>query len=255
MFKCKLKIDGRLKKLSKKNGLHLKEIGEIFSKLAKCLENDNIKFTLTDIQDSSYTPVIETESEEGVEKFKAIHQRILTQPVEDLDFDEQEYAKTINKLLFERGIYIQAENDKDDKVIEVQSIRKGTGRYFSSITTITGKIVSIVGKNEKNPYITLETSQKKDYKVFISSEQENKLSTFYKNGIVRLRVKIKVDSWEHKEINASLFDFEIPEKRSFLDAIKETQKEFGDVFKHISDSAKLLRELRNENPPLNETSS
>lgn len=249
MFKCRLKIESRYKKLSLEDGLSLKEVGEIFSKLAKCLEDkDNIKFTLVGVDNTSYTPVIETDELKGVEIFKKIHLDISKKSFDELTNEEQDYASSLNTLLFEKGIYLKAINDNDKEEIEISSISKPGIRNYSSITTITGTIVSIVGKNEKNPYITVTTSFGKDYKIFIKKEQEKELSHFYKEAVLRLRIKQKIDSWTNKELDSILFDFEKPDSRNFFDSVIKTKEEYGDIFLHIKDSATLIRELRNAPP-------
>lgn len=244
MFKCRLKIEGRYKKLSLKDGLKLGEVGDLFSKLAKCLESKGAKFTLIGVDDTSYTPVIETERAEDIVIYKELHNDIQKKPYSELTNDEQEYASCLNSVLFANNLYIKATNDKDTEEIEISSITKSGARNYNSITTITGTIVSIVGKNEKNPYITVVTSLGKDYKIFIKGEQEKELSHFYKEAVLRLRIKQKIDSWTNKELDAVLFDFEVPKARNFLESVKQTKQEFGDIFIHIKDSAKLIRDLR-----------
>jgi len=76
MFKCRLKIEGRYRKLSLKDGLNLGDVGDLFSKLAKCLESKGAKFTLIGVDDTSYTPVIETENAEDIVIYKELHNDI-----------------------------------------------------------------------------------------------------------------------------------------------------------------------------------
>lgn len=244
MFKCRLKIEGRYRKLSLKDGLKLGEVGELFSRLAKCLESKGAKFTLIGVDDTSYTPVIETENVDDITIYKELHSDIQKKSFDELTSDEQEYASYLNTILFEKDIYIKATNDKDTEEIEINSITKPSFRNYNSITTITGKIVSIVGKNEDKPYITVITSLGKDYKISLNTDQEKELSHYYKDAVLRFRIKQKIDSWTNKELYAVLFDFEKTEPRTFLESILKTKEEFGDVFIHIKDSASLIRDLR-----------
>lgn len=247
MFRCKLKIDGHERKLSLENGLSFGELGELLSKLSKCIETDGIKFTLIGIENSSYTPYADTEEIEGVEKFNEVHRHILNKDYEQLNENEQSYADYLNTTLFERGIYIQTSNDKNDEKVEVNSIKKKkiSKKNYSLITTITGKIVSIVGKSEDNPYITAQTSQLADYKIYIKPEDERKLFKFYKEFNIRFRIKLKKDLSSDKFIECNLIDYTIPKHKNFKDALEKTQLEYGDIFANIQDSAKAIRDLRN----------
>jgi hypothetical protein len=244
MFKCRLEIDGRYTKLSLEKGIYLKELTELLGKLAKCLETDDIKFILTGIEGNSYDPIIETPTIEGVDKFYDIHNTIQQQDYEDLPEEYQGYADALTKILFENGIYIKATSDVNDRKIEIDTIKNTvTHHSYTVVTTLTGKIVALVGKNEKNPYITVEDFRGKTFKVFIKSEQERELSKFYKDFNIRFRVRIKNDASD-EFISATLFDFTVPKYKTFDEAVNAVKAAYGDIFSNIADSAKAIREIR-----------
>ncbi len=240
MFRCKLKIDGQHKKLSLKDGLSIKELGEILSKLAKCLEKDGVKFILVDVEESSYTPCIETVDQEGEQRFNELHSLIRQGSYDDLSNEQREYADTLKRVLFDKGITLSAIDSKNEE-IPIKSITKKSFK-FTSITTVTGRIVSLSGANEKAPNFTLKTARE-TYKINISVEQEKSLKKFYKEGKIRARIKLPIKSTNENSF-ARLIDYEILGNARFIDSIKATTEKFGDIFKNIQDSAKLLKELR-----------
>src|ERR1051325_7799435 len=119
MFKCTLRIESKYKKLSLEDGISFKESTTLFSKLVRCFENENVHFTLIGIANTSYAPVLATDEKQDVIKFKNIHKKIGTSDYYDLTPSEQDYADSLNELLFEKGIYIQALNDDDNEPIEI----------------------------------------------------------------------------------------------------------------------------------------
>lgn len=239
-------MEGRFTKLSIENGISISDLGTILVKLGKCLEYNDVKFTLVGVENTSYTPLVDTEDEAGVEAFKSIHSEIGNNDFNDLPKEYQEYADALNDILFENGIYLEATNTKDNIVIPLSSIaHQATIHTYFSITSIYGTIVSLIGKNEKSPYITIKTTHGIDFKIFVKSDQEKKLKQFYKEDTIRFRVRQKISTKDNKPIEGTLLDYLVPERISFSDALQKAKSEFGDVFSHIDDSAELIRQLRN----------
>lgn len=247
MFKCKIELEGSLKKLSLEDGLHLKEFGELISKLAKCIENDNIKFTVTGIEGNSYDAIVETDTIEGVEKFYEVHEKIKDEEYEELPDEYQEYANCLQRICFRNNIILKASSNALERTpVEIRYLKNANTDFdYSVITSITGKVVSLVGKNENNPYVTVETHRAEPLKIFVKGEQERTLSKFYKDYFIRFRIKTKRDS-QGEFKSAVLIDFTVPKYTNLKTALEDVKQEFGDVFANIKDSAKLIRELRND---------
>lgn len=245
MYQCRLKIDGRDKKLSFKDIISFKAASELLLALSKCLEKRETKFILKSIEESSYCPVLETEEEADIEKFKSIHKDLKNHDFQHLESEEQEYATYLNKILFKNGLCIKATNSFDDTEIDLIEIDKPPKNHFSSFTSLQGQVVLINGKNEKNPYIVIKTSNKDEYKIRVNESQEKQLKKYYKEGSIRVRIKAHFTTNFENKADAILVDFDVPRNISFNDAISDTKARFGDIFKGINDSAQLIRDLRN----------
>jgi hypothetical protein len=244
MFECRLKIDGLHRKLSLEDGLNIKDLSEILTNLSKCLSEKSAKFILTKIVESSYMPVIETYDTESIDIFNEIHENISSGNFKELPSSYQEYAKSLNNILFKNGLYIEVSNSNNEVNTKLTAVEIDKEITYSSITTLTGRIVSLIGKNEKDPHIAFKTLRGVDYNILVSPEQEKSLKNFYKESQLRLRVKIKIDATTSAVSKTNLIDFEALGDIDFLDAIDIVKNDFGDIFININDSAQLLRNLR-----------
>lgn len=245
MFTCKLQIEGLYRKLSLEDGLNLKDLTELLSKLSRCLGKSASKFTLTTIENTSYSPVIETDDSEVVDGFNEIHKLISNTEIERLPKEHQDYAIALNKILFKNNLYITTHNSKDESSVKLTSLTKlDSKQYYYIITTIHGKLISLYGKNEKSPYIALKTRTGIDYTIHVTPNQEKEVSSFYKGLSLHLRVRLKKDVKNGNILHADLIDYTIPENISFFQIIENVKREYGDIFKNVSDSAKHLQEIR-----------
>lgn len=248
MYNCRLKIESRYKKITLEEGLSLQELGEILVKLSKCLEVKNVKFIITGIEHKSYTPIVSTEKEEDAKKFNLIHSDIFSLPFDELSFDEKNYASALNKILFERGLFLTVNNQIDEADIVLKDINKSKSKNYNTVTTINAKIVIVNGRDEARPYITIKASNNTIYKLSVNPEQEKSLSGYYKDSTIRFRVRLKSNASfpvESTEVSGKLLDFSIPSKKVFTESLIEVKNKYQSLFSNIADSAKLLNELRN----------
>ena len=247
MYKCKLQIEAKDRKLSNEDGINLKDLNDLLSKLVKCLGNKATLITLVDIENSSYTPTLETSGEDVVDRFNEIHEAVSDTDFKHLPKDEKDYASALNRVLFERGLYITASNTRDEKSIKLKGIgKKNTKNYYFNINTITGQIQALYGKVELNPHVFVRTGNGFEYSIYVTPEQELKLSPFYKNTNIRFRIRSRIDVNTGDNLQANLIDFTPLSDKSFYSTIQDVKNEYGDIFKNIEDSAKLLQNLRND---------
>ncbi len=246
MFTCKLQIEGLYRKLSLEDGLNFKDLTELFQKLSKCLGKEANKFTLTHIENTSYSPLLETDDLEVVNSFNVIHEYISATEVERLSKEQQDYARALNKILFANNLYLTTHNSNDETSFKLTGLTKlDSKQYYFSITTLYGKVVSLYGKNEDRPSIAIITSSGQDYYINVTPEQEKEVSHFYKGLNLRLRVRLKKDIKDGNVLQCNLIDYTIPNDLTFLQSIENVRLEYGDIFKNISDSAKHLNDIRN----------
>ncbi len=242
MFKCKLEIDNRYSKLSLEKGVYLTALAEILSKLAKCIETETIKYTLYTIEGNSYDPILITETEEGATRFNDTHRDITEKEPDQWTASEREYAIALNVLLKETGIYIKASTDLGGEAIEINDVKlKRKLNKYSSITTLTAKIVGIDGKNEKKPYLILEDFRSKKIRAFINPEHEEKLASYYKRQAIKFRLRLSTEVVGTIDYGR-VIDFIIPEPVNLKEKIKQIRESFPDIFSNIADSANLLRQ-------------
>jgi hypothetical protein len=246
MYTYKLKIEGNQRKLSNEDGLNLKDLTNLLSKLIKCLGSNAYLFTLSDIENSSYTPTLKTPVEEGIDLLDEIHEAVAKNEIENLSTDYKNYALELNKVLFERGLHITLINSRDEKIIKLSGLTKdSTKGYYYNLTSVTGKVISLYGKVELNPHILVRTGNGFEYSIYVNQDQEIKLGGFYKNTTIRFRIRSKIDGVTGKAIQSNLIDFTPLNSSNFYSAIQNIKSEYGDIFKNIEDSAKLLQNLRN----------
>ncbi len=246
MYKCKLQIEGLYRKLSLEDGINLKDLAELLTKLSKCLGKNSNKFILTDIENTSYSPIIDTDDLEVVEDFNKVHQIISETELERLPKDFQDYAKSLNKILFANNLYITTHNSINERSIKLTALTKlDAKQFYFSITTLNGKIVSLYGRNEDKPAIAVKLASTEDVIINVTADQEKEISNFYKGLNLRLRVRLKKDIKNGNIIGAALIDYTIPNELSFLESIERVKLEYGDIFKNVLDSAKHLNEIRN----------
>lgn len=242
MTKCRLEIDGRYEKLSSTNGLTIEELGEILHTLGRSLGKSH-KYTLTGIEFNSYDPVIETD-EEGATLLLDANELIATKDYDDLPVELQHYADALEKILKERGVSLNVTSENSDRKIKITEIKRANFKpTYHTITTITAKIVSINGKNEAQPYLTIEDYRGKTIRLNIKSNQESELSQFYKKFYIKFRVRVN-RNLQTEQQNATLLGFTIPEHNTLFDSINSAKEKYGDIFLNIIDSAKAIRELR-----------
>jgi hypothetical protein len=246
MFKCRLEIDSKIEKLSAENGLTIQELGGLLLKLGKCIENKGHKFILTGLDFHSYDPVFVTDTLEAADEFLDIHETVITTDYEDLPFEYREYADELDYILKERGVYINATHEKSERKIEITEINKAkVGKSYHTISNITAKIVSINGKNESEPYIVIEDYRGKLVRVNIKAIQESELSQFYKKYFIRFRIRIKRNPSSKLQVG-SLLAFNVPAFKTLAESIEAAKAKYGDIFSNIIDSAKAIKELRED---------
>ncbi|MGZ3767544.1 MAG: hypothetical protein ACXVA2_22970 [Mucilaginibacter sp.] len=229
------------------DGLNLKDLASVLEKLSKCLGKDANKFTLTEIENTSYSPVLETDDTEVVSNFNEIHKAISNTELERLPKDYQDYANTLNKILFVNGLYLTTHNSIDESSTKLTSLTKlESNQFYYSITTLSGKLISLYGKNEAKPSIAIRISNGEEFTIHVTPSQEKEVSEFYKGLNLRLRVRLKKDIKNGNVITASLIDYTIPTDLTFLQSIERVQLQYGEIFQNINDSAKHLNEIRNQ---------
>lgn len=246
MYKCKLQIEATDRKLSNEDGINLKDLSELLSKLIKCLGNKASLFTLVDIENSSYTPTFETDVEAAVDEFNLIHESVNDINPQQLPKDQREYASALKRILFERGLYITASNSKDERSVRLIELSKHKKKgYYVSITSITGKLKAMYGIVEYNPHVFVITPNGYEHRIYVTPKQELELSHYYKNINLKFRIRNKIDLLSGDTIQSNLIDFEPLSDNNLYSTIQNVKSEYGDIFKNIEDSAALLQDLRN----------
>lgn len=244
LFKCNLKIESNSHKIQPHEGLSINELSDILTKLSKCITNKKSKLILTNIIFESYSPELSAEVEEVIFEVEDVHRQIATQDFFKLDAPLQNYAKSLKDNLFDRGLYLSYFDKKNTEPIVIKKIDATKKTPYSSITTINAKVTAVDGKGKK-AFIIVEAITGKRVKLFIDSVQEAELFKYYKGLNVRLRVKLKAECDEDGQQQGRLLTYFVPEDKDFLTAIKDTNKNYPDIFSGITDSVKLLEELRN----------
>ncbi|QEM07445.1 hypothetical protein DIU31_029555 [Mucilaginibacter rubeus] len=245
MYRCKLQIEGNNRKLSNEDGINIKDLTELLSKLIRCLGDKAATFTLIDIENSSYSPTLDTDDEVGVDKFNEIHEAVGDNNFKRLPKYEKDYAIALNKLLFEKGLHITVSNTRDERKIKLSSLTKKEDKnYYYSITSITGQVQALYGKVEANPHVFVRTSNGFEYSIYVTREQELQLSKFYKNANIRFRIRSRIEIANGEATQSNLLDFTLLNDK-FYNTVQNVKKEYGDIFDHIEDSAQLLQNLRN----------
>jgi hypothetical protein len=247
MYQCKLKIDGNNRELTLTDGLSMKDLSELLNKLAICLKNKGATFYLTSIEDNCQMPIIDTKNEEDVDDFNSLHDKLENFPFERLPKEYRDYGNSLNKLLFKNNMHITTINSKNETSFKLTSINKAkTKKFYYTIKTLTGKIVSIYGKNEKYPSIAFRSFDDKDYTIYITQEQEKNIGQFYKEKTVKIKSKFRIDIETKRHIYGDMINLEIKSTVPFFDQLDILNKSNISFFDDIDDSADFIKQLRYE---------
>jgi len=247
MYQCKLKINGNDRGLTLTDGLSMKDLSGLLTKLSNCLKNKGANFYLTGIEDNCQMPVLDTLNEEDVNDFNLLHDKIENFPFERLSKEDKQYGNMLNKVLFQHNMHMTTINTKDETSFKLTALNKSkTKKFYYSIKTVTGNILSIYGKNLKYPSIAFRSHDGSDYTIYITQEQEKSISQFYKEKTVKIKAKFRIDIASKRHIYGDMVSLVAKNSLDFfgqLDEIKASEIKF---FENINDPAEYIKQLRNE---------
>lgn len=213
-----LNINDEQGNLTVEDGLPFGDLGSLIKSLDGAIKStDKQKCTLFAIDNHGYTPHFITKSDKLYENFISVHTNIYEKSIEDLSYNESEYAKTLKKILKE-GQYIQAidANYKTICTIKQKDIEKAIDSYFN-IVNKTGIISEIGTKDKSKPNHIYVYGL--DYKIYITEQQDSALKNFYKSGKLDFKLRQRVSVETGKIQSAKLLSFKTKNDLSFTESL------------------------------------
>ncbi|MBS1630005.1 MAG: hypothetical protein JST27_08085 [Bacteroidetes bacterium] len=221
-FDFALNINSDAGALSPDKGLDIKQLGPLAQSLGVAIDDgQNSLCTLHDIQNHGYTPHFLTESETIYNNFISVHRNIYERGTSDLSRAERSYANILKRVL-KRDQYVQPLDVESKPICKIYRTEIKTDiPHFHSITNVTGIVSEIGGERiDQTTHILLHGL---DYRIYITVEQDEQLSPYYKKGVIEFKLKQKRNTKNGQVTSARLITFKVKPANSLYDVLNGLQ--------------------------------
>lgn len=225
-FDYVLRFDDEQHSLNARNGIPLEKIAPLLQSLYKTLHlAQDESIVLSQVIGNSYAVQVSTNSYTAQARIANLHERISHNQFLGMNVDERRYAQDLKDVLGKR-FFVQAYDPKDTaKRVQIDTILiPKKPEFYYEISTIYG-IVTAIGGRSLNSKATIRLSDA-PYDIDVTSEQEKQLIKSFKTDRIVLTVRQKIHYESGLVSNASLEEFEVLSKKTFVEAADELRQKY-----------------------------
>ncbi len=227
-FDYVLRFDDEQHSLNARNGIPLDKIATLLQYLYKTLHlAQDETIVLSQVIGNSYAVQVSTNSYTAQARLANLHERISHNEFAGMNVDERRYAQELKDVLGKR-FFVQGYDPKDnDKRVQIDTItipRKP--EFYYEICTVYG-VVTAIGGRSLTSRATIRLSDA-PYDIDVTSEQEKQLIKSFKTDRLVLTVRQKIHYESGLVGHASLEEFEVLSKKTFVQAADELRQKYPD---------------------------
>ncbi|WP_298531108.1 hypothetical protein [uncultured Algibacter sp.] len=220
MYNFSIKIDDKEHSLNAENGISMNLIAELLKDLYKAIDlKDGVKCTLSSIRGNCYALDFSSDHKTHLERFKVVHRNIEGASIQDLNFEQRNYAKTLKKVM-DGKFYVNAYDENKNKIASINEIKTGKSiKYYYTQKTIYGYLSELGGKtlNSKSKHIIIDGYS---YQIKISKDLDLKLKDFYRTQKLAVKIRIKRTFEKGSVLEAEMIDFKKVGKLTLSENLK-----------------------------------